>query len=199
MTKKFDNVYQFRIELQDIKPPVWRKIIVPGSYTFWDLHVAIQDAMGWTDSHLHEFVIKNPKTGRKINIGIPDEDCLSKVYQGWKKKIAGFFSPQNPKADYTYDFGDNWEHVITLEEILPRERDVRYPRCVDGERACPPEDCGGSNGYEDFLAIIMDPAHEEYESMLEWAGGEFHPEHFDFSEVLFDDPAKRLKNLDADF
>jgi hypothetical protein len=199
LTKKFDNVYQFRIELRGIKPPVWRKIIVPGSYTFWDLHVAIQDAMGWTDTHLHEFVIKNPKTGRKINIGIPDEDCLSKVYQGWKKKIADFFSPQNPKADYTYDFGDNWKHVITLEEILPREKDVRYPRCVDGERACPPEDCGGSHGYENFLAIIMNPAHEEHESMLEWAGGEFHPEHFAFAEVLFDDPAKRLKNLDTDF
>jgi hypothetical protein len=199
MKKQYDTVYQFRIELQEIKPPVWRRIRVPASYTFWDLHVAIQDAMGWTDSHLHEFVIKNPKTRRKINIGIPDEDCLSKVYEGWKKKIADFFIPANPSAEYTYDFGDNWVHIVSLEEIMPRQVGVKYPLCVDGKRSCPPEDCGGPYGYEDFLAIIMDPTHEEYDSMLEWVGGEFHPERFDCSEVIFDDPAERLESLDADF
>jgi Plasmid pRiA4b ORF-3-like protein len=199
MKKRFDKVYQFRIELQEIKPPIWRRIQVPETYTFWDLHVAIQDSMGWTDSHLHEFVIKNPKTGRKIHIGIPDEDGLSKVYEGWKKKVADFFSASNPKAEYTYDFGDNWQHIVTLEEVLPRQKGVEYPLCVDGERACPPEDCGGPYGYEDFLAIIMDPDHKEHDSMLEWAGGEFHPEHFDCPEVAFDDPEERLEMLDEDF
>jgi Plasmid pRiA4b ORF-3-like protein len=199
MKKQFDQIYQFKITLQDIKPAVWRRIRVPASYTFWDLHVAIQDVMGWTDSHLHEFVIKNPKTSRKVNIGIPDEDFGRKVSEGWKKKIADFFSPQNPKAEYTYDFGDNWNHVISLEDILPRQKGVDYPLCVVGERACPPEDCGGSHGYERFLAIIMDPNHEEHDSMLEWAGGEFHPEQFDCSEVVFDDPAERLENLDSDY
>jgi hypothetical protein len=198
MKKKFDNVYQFRLELQEIKPPIWRRIQVPGTYTFWDLHVAIQDSMGWTDSHLHEFVIKNPKTGRRINIGFPDEDFGRRVSEGWKKNIADFFSLQNPKAEYTYDFGDDWQHTVMLEEIVPRGKGVTYPLCIDGERACPPEDCGGSHGYEDFLSIIMDPDHEEHDSMLEWAGGEFHPEHFDCSEVVFDDPAERLANLDAD-
>lgn len=199
MEKKFNTVYQFKITLQDIKPPIWRRIRVPASYTFWDLHVAIQDVMGWTDSHLHEFVIKNPKTGRNINIGLPDEDFGRKVSEGWKKKIADFFIPANPKAEYSYDFGDDWRHAVVLEEILPRQKDIDYPMCVDGARACPPEDCGGSHGYEDFLEIIMDPDHEEHDSMLEWAGGEFHPEHFDCTEIVFDDPAERLKNLSSDF
>jgi len=199
MKKQFDQVYQFKISLQEIIPQIWRRIQVPASYTFWDLHVAIQDAMGWTDSHLHEFQIKNPKTGRKVNIGTPDEDFGSKVSPGWKKKIADFFTPANSKAEYTYDFGDNWRHIVLLEDILPRRRSVDYPWCVDGERACPPEDCGGAHGYEDFLNIIMDPGHEEHDSMLEWTGGEFHPEHFDCSEVVFDDPAERLEALDEDF
>ena len=102
-------------------------------------------------------------------------------------------SPENRLADYTYDFGDNWEHTVELEEILPRDKDVEYPRCIAGERACPPEDCGGIWGYEDLLQIISDPEHEEYEAMLEWIGGEFDPEHFDAKEVVFDDPEERRK------
>jgi hypothetical protein len=199
MTKKSSNVYQFKIGLQEIKPLIWRRIQVPETYTFWDLHVAIQDSMGWTDSHLHEFVIKNPKTRRTINIGFPDEDFGCKVAEGWKKKIADFFTPANAHAQYDYDFGDNWRHIVALEEVLPRQTGVKYPLCVGGERACPPEDCGGSHGYENFLEIIMDPDHEEHYSMLEWVGGEFHPEHFDCSDVVFDDPAERFEDLDSDF
>ena len=199
MKKQYDHVCQFKIELQEIKPQIWRRIRVPASYTFWDLHVAIQDSMGWTDTHLHEFQIKNPKTGRKVNIGLPDEDFGRKVSPGWEKKIADFFTPANPKAEYTYDFGDNWRHIISLEDILPRQKGVDYPMCVGGERACPPEDCGSSYGYEKFLDIVMDPGHEEHDSMLEWAGGEFHPEHFDCAEVIFDDPAERLEKLYEDF
>ena len=154
---------------------------------------------GWTDAHLHEFRIKSPKTGRKVNIGLPDEDFGRKVSPGWKKKIADFFTPANPKAEYTYDFGDNWRHIISLEDILPRQKGVDYPMCVGGERACPPEDCGSSYGYKKFLDIVMDPGHEEHDSMLKWAGGEFHPEHFDCAEVIFDDPAERLEKLYEDF
>ena len=199
MKKHFDQGYQFRITLHGIKPLIWRRIQVPASYTFWDLHVAIQDAMGWTDTHLHEYRLKNPKTGRKINIGIPDEDFGSKVSLGWKKKISDFFTQQNPEAEYMYDFGDNWRHIVALEGILPRQEGVTYPRCIGGERACPPEDCGGSHGYEDFLDIIKDINHDEHDSMLEWVGGEFHPEQFDCSAVVFDDPAERLEGLDEDF
>ncbi|MDI3524632.1 MULTISPECIES: plasmid pRiA4b ORF-3 family protein [unclassified Kosmotoga] len=195
MKKKFDHVYQFKITLKGIKPPIWRRIQVPETYTFWDLHVAIQDAMGWLDYHLHEFEIINPSTGLKVNIGIPDEDFGRDVLPGWKQKIADYFSMENPKANYTYDFGDNWEHKIELEKILPREKGVTYPVCIKGKRACPPEDCGGVWGYEELLEAIKDPAHERHEELLEWLGEDFDPEHFDVNEVSFDDPNKRLKNI----
>ena len=193
MRKKFTKVYQFKITLKDIKPLVWRCIQVPETYTFWDLHVAIQDAMGWSDYHLHEFEIFNSSSGLKVNIGIPDEDFGGEIFPGWEQKIADYFSMENRSADYTYDFGDNWEHTVELEKILPRENNVNYPRCIDGKRACPPEDCGGIWGYEDFLEIIRNPNHEEHEEMLEWVGGEFGPEHFDVREVHFDDPDRRRK------
>ncbi|ACR78816.1 plasmid pRiA4b ORF-3 family protein [Kosmotoga olearia] len=195
MKKKFNRVYQFKITLKGIKPPIWRRIQVPETYTFWDLHVAIQDAMGWLDYHLHEFEIINPSTGLKVNIGIPDEDFGRDVLPGWKQKIADYFSMENPKANYTYDFGDNWEHKIELEKILPREKGVTYPVCIKGKRACPPEDCGGVWGYEELLEAIKDPAHERHEELLEWLGEDFDPEHFDVNEVSFDDPNKRLKNI----
>jgi len=193
MKKKFDQVYQFKITLRDIKPPIWRRIQVPETYTFWDLHVAIQDAMGWSDYHLHEFEMVGPSTGLKVNIGIPDEDFGREILPGWKQKIADYFSVENRSADYTYDFGDNWEHIIKLEKILPRDKNIDYPICIAGKRACPPEDCGGIWGYENFLEIINDPDNKEYEDMIEWAGGEFDPEHFDVKEVSFDDPDKRRR------
>lgn len=187
-------VYQFKITLLEIKPPVWRRIQVPETYTFWDLHVAIQDAMGWLDSHLHGFDIKDPRDGEIISIGMPASDTPP----GWEEKIADYFNMDNDLAGYTYDFGDSWEHKIQLEKILPREKGVKYPRCIKGKRACPPEDCGGPWGYRDFLKIITDPKHDEHDEMLEWVGGEFDPDHFDVNDIVFDNPAERLKML-SDF
>lgn len=195
MKRKFDQVYQFKITLKGTKPPVWRRIQVPGTYTFWDLHVAIQDAMGWEDYHLHEFELVNPFTGIKTAIGMPDEELgfYKKILAGWNQKIADWFSLENRSGNYTYDFGDSWGHIVKLEKILPRNKNVRYPTCIDGERACPPEDCGGVWGYENFLEAIKNPNHERHEELSEWIGGEFDPEHFDVEEVLFDDPDKRRK------
>jgi hypothetical protein len=195
MRKKFDRVYQFKISLKKIKPPIWRRIQVPETYTFWGLHVAIQDVMGWKDTHLHHFEIVNPSTGMKEEIGIPDEDFEMEhiIFHGWKRKITSYFTTENNNADYIYDYGDDWEHTITMERILPRERGIIYPICIAGERSCPPEDCGGTSGYEDFLEIIMDPNHKEYEETLTWVEGTFDPEHFDITEVVFDNPNKRLE------
>jgi len=158
MKKKFDQVYQFKITLQEIKPPVWRRIRVPQTYTFWDIHVAIQDVMGWSDYHPHEFEIIDPKTGLKVAIGFPDDEFGRDILVGKNQKIAKYFSMENPNADYVYDFGDFWQHKIQLEKILPREENVEYPICIKGKRACPPEDVGGIGGYEDFLKIIKNPA-----------------------------------------
>ena len=196
MKKKYNQVYQFKITLKGTKPPIWRRILVPETYTFWDLHVAIQDAMGWEDYHLHEFTLLSPKTGRKVKIGIPsdeDADFGWKVLADWNQKIAHYFSSDNSKADYVYDFGDGWEHSIKLEKILPRETGVAYPRCIDGRGACPPEDCGGIGGYAEFLEAIGDPANELHEDMLDWVGGSFDPDDFDPNDVEFEDPDSRFK------
>ena len=192
--RKFEQVYQFKITLKDIRPPIWRRIQVPEIYSFWDLYVGIQDAMGWLDYHLHEFEMVNSSTGIKRIIGIPgDEDFGREILPGWEQKIADCFSMQNRLANYTYDFGDDWEHIIKLEKILPRDKNISYPVCIDGKRASPPEDCGGIWGYENFLEIINNPTHEEYAETIEWAGGKFDSEHFDAKKIEFDNPDKRRK------
>jgi hypothetical protein len=193
MKKKYDRVYQFKITLKGIRPLVWRRIQVPETYSFWDLHIAIQDAMGWFDYHLHQFEMVDASTGMEVIIGIPDKESGLEILPEMKQKIAEFFSMENRSADYVYDFGDYWEHKILLEKMLPRDKNIDYPICIAGKRACPPEDCGGIGGYEDLLEIISDPDHEEHEEMKEWLGGEFDPEHFDAKEVSFDDPDKRRK------
>ena len=198
MAKKYENVFQFKITLTGSKPPIWRRIIVPEDYTFWDLHVAIQDSMGWTDTHLHEFEITNPKSGKKESIGIPDKEYDRKVLEGWKRKLSDYFTDINKKANYIYDFGDNWNHSIVLEKILPRETKAKYPICIGGDRSCPPEDCGGIWGYEEFIEAIMDPKHENYHQYIEWAGGNFNPEHFNVKAVIFENPKKRLKLMLGD-
>lgn len=189
------KVYQFKITLKGIRPPIWRRIQVPEGYSFWDLHVAVQDAMGWFDCHLHEFRIVNPKNGFMENIGIPDDDGFSddEILPGWKKKIKSYFTAGNRKAEYVYDFGDDWRHAVDLEGMFPAEVGLKYPCCLKGKRACPPEDCGGEWGYAEFLEKILDPDHEEREDLIAWVGGEFDPEHFDPGEVEFSDPAERFR------
>jgi hypothetical protein len=105
------QVYQFKVELKDVNPPIWRRILVPSDYTFWALHVAIQDAMGWNDSHLHEFRIDDPRMGSQFSIGIPDQEIVDdpQFLASWEIAIAELFSPSNPDALYIYDFGDWWD------------------------------------------------------------------------------------------
>ena len=191
------NVYQFKITLKEIAPPIWRCIQVSEDYTFWDLHVAIQDSMGWTDSHLHSFTLKNLKTGLRTELGIPnpDYDDDDGTLEGWKEKISAWFSKENDSADYVYDFGDYWEHSLILEKILPKENGKTYPCCTTGARACPPEDCGSIPGYFNLLEIIKNPEHKEHKEMLTWLGGHYDPEQFDKDKIHFDNPGERLKAL----
>ena len=187
--RKFDSVYQFKITLKRIRPPIWRRIHVPETYTFQDLHVAIQDVMGWEGYHLHEFEMTDPETGLEMRIGVPSEDFgFSEVLQEQKEPISGYFFRENQSAEYTYDFGDDWEHLILLEKILPRDEDVKYPICIKGKRACPPEDCGGVWGYEELLEALHDPDSEEDEELLEWLGEGFDPEYFDAKAIYFRKP-----------
>ena len=202
----FSRVYQFRIYLAGSEPYIWRRIQVPEHYSFWGLHLAIQDAMGWLDCHLHRFVMPRPGERQPSEIGIPDPEYIGAgpggtdivVLPGWEEKIAAWFTPDNALALYEYDFGDSWLHTIVLEQILPRERGVTYPRCIDGARACPPEDCGGIGGYEELLEVLTDPSHKEHEKLLEWLEEPFDPEEFSPDDVDFDDPDERFLEAFSD-
>lgn len=194
MKKTFKNLYQFKVTLENISPAIWRQILVPESYSFWDLHTAIQDAMGWLDCHLHNFETTNPVTGAKELIGIPPdetfEDGINEL-PGWNLYIKDYFSKNNPSMVYTYDYGDGWEHQIEFEGILFKKPDVKYPICIAGERSCPPENCGGPYGYDSLLKILKNRKHPEYKSMKEWIGKDFKSEEFDPKKVLFDNPNDR--------
>lgn len=199
MSRKSQRVMRFRITLNEIKPPVWRLIDVPESYSFWDLHVAIQDSMGWLDYHLHSFNPRRKHDRIQSSIGIPDEVCEDETLAGWKIPITDYFRELGDALDYEYDFGDGWSHEVTLVGILLKESGRKYPICLDGARACPPEDCGGVGGYEELLQILDDPSHEEYESMVDWLKGHaknyypYEPDSFDPDTVKFDSPKRRFK------
>jgi Plasmid pRiA4b ORF-3-like protein/Helix-turn-helix domain len=188
--KMTGEYFQFRIALLGVLPMIWRRIQVPADYSFWDLHVAIQDSMGWTDSHLHCFRIVNMKTKRQETIGIPaDEDPGTEP--GWELGLRDWFDEfYNPIAVYEYDFGDSWIHEVVLEDRGQRAIG-ELPLCVCGERSCPPEDVGGVHGYAGFLEAIEDRQHPEHDQMLEWVGGPFDPEEFRAESVGFDDPRQR--------
>ena len=169
---------------------------MPETYTFWGLHVAIQDSMGWLDYHLHLFRVSDPVTGGLVQVGIPDDDAFEgnqPILPGWEVPIATYLSRPGAVTQYEYDFGDGWEHEVVLEALAPWRQGTRYPVCLTGGRACPPEDCGGVGGYEELLAVISNPAHEEYESTLQWLGGRFEPEKFEPARVKFDDPGRRWR------
>ncbi|HYU65927.1 MAG TPA: plasmid pRiA4b ORF-3 family protein [Jatrophihabitantaceae bacterium] len=172
---------QLKITLVDVKPPMWRRITVPASITLPQLHAAIQTAMGWTDSHLHEFDIGADRYGEPDPDWPPDMlpeagiRLLDKVGEGGRIR-------------YVYDFGDDWRHDVLIEKVLPVGAEV--PVCLAGRRACPPEDVGGPWGYADFLDAYDDPAHPRHDEMRDWAGARFDPERFDAAEVTAD--LKRL-------
>lgn len=187
-------MYQFLIVLCDTDPLVWRRIQVPLTYTFWDLHVAIQDAMGWQDYHLHEFQARRPR-GRQMEIfGIPLGDSLEpgrEVKPSRTKKIADYFDYGSLPCLYTYDLGDNWVHAVVVEGATVMRGPEGVVRCLGGARRCPPEDVGGKGGYQRFLEIIADPNDPEHEDYLGWVGGHYDPNDFDPAQVTFDDPQKR--------
>jgi len=184
-------ILQFRIELLGIEPPIWRRIQVPESYTFWDLHVAIQDSMGWRDYHLHSFRV----VGSEDVIGIPDKegDDPLETRAGWKHRVQDYFTAECPLAVYEYDFGSAWLHEVRFEGVHTAESGAVYPLCLEGERRRPPEDCGGVEGYHNLLKVLADPSDPEHKSMLEFVGGSFDPEEFDLSEIRFDNPAERWR------
>lgn len=172
-------LYSLRIELHpdEIKPVIWRKLVVDGRISLAKLHHFIQAALGWTDAHLHEFIINNDRYARPH----PDDFADDIDSKDERKAYLNRLLAEGDKFDYRYDFGDGWEHVITVEKIEPVEGDPQGQAWIEsGARACPPEDVGGVHGYQVFLETILGNSHSaEAKELLTWVGGAFDPELFD--------------------
>ena len=147
------QIYRLKVTLRDVKPPVWRRVELPGNVTLAELHSILQTAMGWFDSHLHEFEIDG------VEYGVLDDawDYDEKVRDESKVRLDKV-ADEGTRIRYTYDFGDNWRHDVVVEKVLPAEDEVRYPRCLAGKRATPPEDVGGDYGYAEFCEAMADPS-----------------------------------------
>lgn len=174
-------IYQLKITLDDVKPPIWRRVQTKDC-TLAQLHDLIQISMGWHDSHLHLFKIGQNRYGDPVQWPKEYEDDLDTLNER-KLKLNQLHAQGTRKFSYEYDMGDSWLHLVLIEKLVEVEPGVKYPRCIGGKRACPPEDCGGPWGYGDFLDAIADPKHERHADMVEWIGGEFDPEKFDLEEV----------------
>ena len=172
-----EKIYQLKVTLKGSKPPIWRRLLVSEDTTLYDLHRIIQVAMGWTNSHLHQFI-----KGDEY-YGTPSEDDWQPVKDEMLYKLREVLAGEKDKMIYEYDFGDSWEHEIVVEKVMPKEDGEMYPRCLKARRACPPEDVGGIWGYEQFLAAMSDPTHEERESYMMWWGGEYNPDDVDVEEI----------------
>jgi Plasmid pRiA4b ORF-3-like protein len=188
------QIFAFHVQLKEITPAIWRRLEVRAEGTFWHLHCAIQDAMPWEDRHLHEFRFA---TGdERVRIGFPEFDPFPEeegVLASWMTALSDWFVAPASFCTYEYDFGDSWEHTVILESVHAAEVRGRYPRCTGGERACPPEDVGGSTGYARFLEAMADRRHSEHREYRDWIGGSWDPEGFRAGDVVFSQPAARLR------
>ncbi|MBS3821651.1 MAG: plasmid pRiA4b ORF-3 family protein [Planctomycetes bacterium] len=181
MAKKTQRIYQIRVTLNGSKPPIWRELAVPFHIVLGELHEVIQVAMGWEDCHMHQFrkgkeyyVTKVTPWGMPVEIEGEDEEdfTLGEVCPKARSKLL-----------YEYDFGDGWAHTIEAQKRIEPEPGVKYPVCLGGEKACPPEDCGGMWGYSEMLDVLADPDADDPNDMREWIGDEFDPDAFDLDAV----------------
>ena len=176
-----NTVYQFKITLLGSNPKIWRRIQV-ADCTLEKLHQHIQTAMGWTNSHLHQFEIGGNRYGNPelLDDGFGDFKCIDST----RTKISKLLSKSSKRFSFTYeyDFGDGWEHDVLFEGCSQKEPGKKQPLCLEGERACPPEDVGGIGGFYEFLAALADPKHQQHDDFIEW-GGDFDPEKFDVKQA----------------
>jgi len=166
------EAYQIKVTLRDSQPPIWRRIQVRSDTTLAKLHRILQRVMGWEDTHLHQFVIQDERYGAPYK----NDEGPRKMRDERKHKLGDVVPAEGSEFRYDYDFGDDWQHVLVVEKTFPPEEGVRYPVCLTGVRACPPEDVGGLPGYENFLEAMRDPRHPEYQEFLDWIGRTFDPE-----------------------
>lgn len=171
-------MYQLTVTLLEVKPAVWRRLVVRSDTRLGKLHRILQIALGWTDSHLHQYVVGD------THYGVPDPEYGDLDVRS-ERNVPLYQVPVAPTASciYEYDFGDGWQHELVLEQVVASDPDTRYPICLAGQRACPPEDVGGIGGYAEFLDAIRSPRHPEHAAMLAWAGRQFDPDAFDVDAV----------------
>lgn len=177
MSEENIKIYQLKITLKGSKPLIWRTFQVRSDIKLNTLHDTIQIVMGWDDYHLHQFII-NEK-----NYGIQDPDFGDDIIDENQIKLDSIINEEKQTLNYQYDFGDSWDHIITVQKIMNPEKGVSYPMCIDGKLACPPEDCGGIWGYHDLLEILNNPNDPEHKDMVVWTGGDFDPIFFDADEI----------------
>ena len=170
-------VYQVKVTLKGIKPPIWRRVLLPPEISLERLHHVLQTVMGWTNSHLHEFVIDGFRYGYPS--GETDEDIENEK----RYKLSQIVPGEKAKFSYIYDWGDYWDHEILVEKIVTHDEGIAYPVVLAGKRACPPEDCGGPSGYEELLKVLGDPSHPEHEDSFNWLPGDFDSDKFDIESV----------------
>jgi hypothetical protein len=174
-----EPVYRLRIELDAVdQPTVWRRVLVPASIRLDRLHLVVQAAMGWQNCHMHAFAAGGVHYGRpSIELDFQDEAAVA----------LNSLAQEGDRLDYTYDFGDSWEHFITVERLLEAEASLRYPSCAEGAGACPPEDCGGAPGYADLKEALADPGHPEHRELRDWLGlqpgAQFDPARFNLAQA----------------
>lgn len=177
------TLHRLRVQLLGVEPPVWRVLSVPSSAGLDWLHAVLQIALGWTNSHLHQFQVGTLLYTASSQTDVDfasEEDTLDEA--GITVQEAA--PDEGTVILYDYDFGDSWEHEITVEAILPADRALlKKARCLEGMRACPPDDCGGVDGYRDLLKALKNPIHPDHASMVEWLGRKFDPEAFDLERV----------------
>jgi hypothetical protein len=169
-------VFRLLVTLDDVAPAVWRRLLVPGGVPLGKLHDMFQVAMGWTDSHLHKFAIGDQSFGPHLDEYPEDEIDENEV------SVARAIGDLR-RFSYEYDFGDSWEHDVVVEDQTRSRWALRYAVCLDGQNACPPEDCGGPGGYAELLNVLADMNHEDYDELTAWLGGPFDATTFDLAAV----------------
>lgn len=169
-------VYQLEVTLEDSRPPIWRRILVPGNITLPRLHRVLQAVMGWEDYHLHQFMAG----GKRYSIPHPDD--WVEVTDERRVPLSRLLREPGDRLEYEYDFGDGWRHRVVLEEVLP-DLELAHPVCLAGERAGPPEDSGGVWGYQEMLEAVRDRAHPDYKQYREWLRDGFDPEEFPLEAI----------------
>jgi Plasmid pRiA4b ORF-3-like protein len=173
------TVHQLKITLRDIRPPIWRRVQVSSAASLAILHAVLQRIFAWSDSHLHEFEAGRSRFGpAQRDLGWGEEEGV----QDERRVTLGRVAPRKgANLLYRYDFGDDWQHDIVVEDILPAHPTIHSPRCLDGRRAAPPDDCGGPFGYGELLDALAEPTRKDHAGRLEWLGDRFDPEAFDLA------------------